>query len=374
MSTSSTPRLLATSSGGRAWALFSSTALACLSLAVFTSASALSPLPPDCLSRTVLLEAVAERDAERVRTELAGMSKAERKRQATDALMATLAWQKKQYCSPVSPSPAILRQLLAAGADPNAAKGEGDRTFLMQAVFERQLEMTSLALDAGANPNASNYHESPLLIAIRASDEALVTLLLKRKADPNFRVGGPPEHSTVHSALATAGRHPGPSNRVLKALITGGAVHPKVSSDLQPIDEFAQFYSGRPEDANETVVLLKKLGANVNGRPDADLSTPLTLAVQSSHTSLAVIEALLQNGADPNRYVLYGLTDRRDYENLPLKRRDILEVLFKHGARVEKTPKRGTLDVRSHVRMNGTADFKETYLRELDAMSATYPN
>lgn len=317
-----------------------------------------------------LLNAVADRRIEDIRALAAETDIRERTRKLSEALPFTLEWESTQ-CRSVRSDPKMLRLLLRLGADINA-KDQGERTFLMAALVHRNHQMARIGLDLGANPNSFSYHESPLIIAVRNGDEEAVKMLLASGAAVNLRVGAP--DSVVRSALSTAARYPGLRNAVLKTLIAGGARYP-AQPDVQPLDEFASFYHGRPEDADEALTLLLSLGARINWSSSdgpTGMGSPLCLSVQSSMRSMEVIQALLRHGANPNQYVLYALGSDPFYGKEGLERRDILELLFKNGARVSKSPKRGKDDVRSFILSNPTNREAAAYVRELDEMTEKY--
>jgi ankyrin repeat protein len=81
---------------------------------------------------------------------------------------------------------AVVRALLAAGADPNFTAADGESP-LKSAVPSPggavDLELFDLLLDAGACPNAGL--EPPLHIAVVRGHRALVAHLIRRGADPN---------------------------------------------------------------------------------------------------------------------------------------------------------------------------------------------
>lgn len=317
-----------------------------------------------------LLNAVADRRIEDIRALAAETDIRERTKKLSEALPLTLEWESTQ-CRAVRSDPEMLRLLLRLGADINA-RDQGERTFLMTALVHRNNQMARIGLDLGANPNSFSYHESPLIIAVRNGDQEAIKMLLASGAAVNLRVGAP--DSVVHGALSTAARYPGLRNTVLKALITGGARYP-ARPDVQPLDEFASFYHGRPEDAEETLTLLLSLGAKINWSSSdgpTGMYSPLYLSVQSSRRSMEVIQALLRHGANPNQYVLYALGSDPYHGTEGLQRRDILELLFQNGARVSKTPKRGKDDVRSFILSNPTNREAAAYVRELDEMTEKY--
>jgi ankyrin repeat protein len=325
-----------------------------------------------CPARTDFLQAVANRDIERARMELASLEGDNRTGQLADALHLTLEALHPTKCYLVGASPDLLRFLISVGADVNRSRWREGRTFLMQAVFYGQLDMAKKAVEAGADVNARNYYESPLLLAVQQGDEAFIRFLLFRGADPNLRVGD--EGSTISNALSAAARKPGKGNRILKALIAGGAVHPK-SDELQPLEELAKYYDGKGEDVDETILLLQSLGGEIEGRSNAGMNSPLCLAVKSIRNESYVIEALIRRGSDPNRFALFALAERHDYANIKLKRKDVLEILFRHGARIEKTKKPYTEDLHGYVlkmARPSPGGFNEAYIKEIDEISSKY--
>lgn len=79
--------------------------------------------------------------------------------------------------------PAMMRQLLAGGADATKAVGA-----LEKAVFRNCIEAIEMLIDAGAPINGHpDDHYRPLQTAIRDNYPQIVTLLLSRGADPNHK-------------------------------------------------------------------------------------------------------------------------------------------------------------------------------------------
>jgi ankyrin repeat protein len=78
---------------------------------------------------------------------------------------------------------AIVRQLLAAGADPNVEDEQG-RTALSYAVEKDELETVRVLLANGADPNAGRMN-LPLQVAAHRGSTAVVEVLLQAGADPN---------------------------------------------------------------------------------------------------------------------------------------------------------------------------------------------
>ncbi|HVS15288.1 MAG TPA: ankyrin repeat domain-containing protein [Thermoanaerobaculia bacterium] len=90
---------------------------------------------------------------------------------------------------------ATVRALLAAGADPNAAQGDG-LTALHWAATNGDAELAEMLLWAGARLDAKtrNGAFTPLLVAARAGRAAVVEVLLAR--------GAPPDQATATGATA----------------------------------------------------------------------------------------------------------------------------------------------------------------------------
>jgi uncharacterized protein len=76
-------------------------------------------------------------------------------------------------------------ELLAKGADVNAAQGDG-ATPLHWAAYKIDLELVRMLLDRGAKPDAVNrYGSSPLTEAVKAANSKLVEMLLDAGAEVN---------------------------------------------------------------------------------------------------------------------------------------------------------------------------------------------
>jgi ankyrin repeat protein len=101
--------------------------------------------------------------------------------------------------------PGAVRQLLAAGADPNATTANASELRpLHSAVAARSVEIVSRLLEAGADPDvqqAGGY--TPLHAAALHGDEAVVDLLLEAGADPGLA----DDNGTTASGHAAAEDH-----------------------------------------------------------------------------------------------------------------------------------------------------------------------
>ena len=150
---------------------------------------------------------------------------------------------------------AAVKALLAQGADPNAARGDGLSALHLTAE-EGNLEIVRLLLDAGADVAAKTHigHYQPLHLASRTGQADVVRVLLAAGADP--------EAVTTTTGVT-------PLHLAAKALDGAGAVR----------------------------VLLEH-GAPIDARESAAGQTPLMFA--ASFGRVAAIRKLLGHGADPS--------------------------------------------------------------------------
>ena len=175
--------------------------------------------------------------------------------------------------------------LLGAGADPNVAEDQGV-TPLMGACQNGSVALVAALLSAGANPGTPQANGvTPLMLAARAGAREVVRTLVARGSDVTAVL---PSSGQTALMWATAEGH----LDVMAALIAAGAdVHTPSTIGFTPL-----LFAVRNGDL-EAVTALLAAGADVNA-PGADGTHGLPLAVVSGHDTLA--RFLLDRGADPN--------------------------------------------------------------------------
>src|SRR2546427_4281858 len=123
---------------------------------------------------------------------------------------------------------ALIRTLLDAGADVNAAQADG-MTALHWAVYNDDADTARLLMRSGANVNAANrYGVPPLSLACTNGNADLVKFLLDAGADANASLqGGETVLMTAArsgnletaKALPAPGRHPNARERARRAAL-----------------------------------------------------------------------------------------------------------------------------------------------------------
>ena len=161
---------------------------------------------------------------------------------------------------------------------------EPDKT-LFRAISNDNLEGVKEALEVGANPNAvEGHHHTALSRAVVSDNSKIVGHLLDRGADPNARSGSG-ETPLHYSRFA--------SREVRDQLLTAGA-NPNGFDKIgqTPLHQAAE---SRSDPAIITALL--DAGADPNRPDELRAQTPLHLAA-NSNPHAAVVEALLDGGAD----------------------------------------------------------------------------
>jgi ankyrin repeat protein len=119
-----------------------------------------------------------------------------------------------------------VRELLAAGADPDARDEDG-RTPLSSAVLGGSIGLVGLLVESGADVNARDRHGfSALHFAAQENLPEMVRVLLARGADPNAQ---DEDGSSVLWRAVFSVSAPGP-NDVVRSLLDAGA-NPDVANN-----------------------------------------------------------------------------------------------------------------------------------------------
>ena len=221
------------------------------------------------------------------------------------------------YAAAQNANPAVAEALIAGGADLEANTGFPYHTPLHEAVLNDNLAVVEALLAAGADPNSlkssarggitdviggtGGDRPTPLHFAANwRINPAVVEALLEAGADPNARNrrGMTPLHAVARRAYNpydSAATTVKLRNHlaVVEALLAGGA------------DPNARGRDGRKDAAEDRKAALEAAErckaeqesiASIQGH----LDTPLHLAASRYNAHPAVVEALLEAGADPN--------------------------------------------------------------------------
>src|SRR5712672_2832405 len=225
-------------------------------------------------------------------------------------------------------------KMIAAGADVNAAQGDGT-TPLHWAAYKIDADLVKALLQRGAKPNViNNYGSSPLAEAVKVANAGLVKMLLD--AGSNVEVPNQ-EGQTALMLAARAG-----SVDVADLLVRHGAnVNAKEKWRGQTALMWAadagsaamtRFLIGHKADVNARA-LANDWPTQMTGeprnqyRPTGGL-TPLLYAARSGCTDC--VQALLDAGADPNRPNPDGVTPLMvAIDNFAF---DTAKLLFEGGA------------------------------------------
>ncbi|MBN2494440.1 MAG: ankyrin repeat domain-containing protein [Deltaproteobacteria bacterium] len=260
-----------------------------------------------------LLDAVARRDAQRVRRLLEmGVSPEQRDADGRPALMSLAYGGDKEIAS----------LLLDCGADVDAVDAQGE-TSLMLAAAQGQSGLVGLLLARGAQVNASDkYGYSPLLHALKEGQTALARTLIEAGADVHASAtygwnalmltaktgdvelaralvgrGLPVQAYTDYGCSALSEAAAAGQLGMLECLLDAGA---KVDNACCQYAKGHDITLAGPAAAGHPDVLrlLLDRGARADA-PGRDGRTALMLAVHNDHP--ACVEVLLEAGADPDQ-------------------------------------------------------------------------
>ncbi|KAF7562340.1 hypothetical protein G7046_g1773 [Stylonectria norvegica] len=233
----------------------------------------------------------------------------------------------------------FLPLLVAAGANLSSPKG-----IMETAVSFNDMQALNWLLDQGLSPNEkAPKGQSPLTTAIKDNRIEIVDLLLSRGADPNIRgqdwpvcmaVHNPPILKRILSVLAEPRAFKGVMEMAVVAnqlesvkmlLASGVSVEDKNGGVFSPLTTAIR------EDRREIVkYLLTEGGADINS-PGEHL--PIVKAVRRYHgEDTAIIELLLEHGAEPNKIYRGWNAIMQGVENGDA---EVLRLLSKNGVDLE---------------------------------------
>jgi len=190
----------------------------------------------------------------------------------------------------------MIERLLKAGADPNASDQSGE-TLIMTATHNGDTRAVEVLLANGAQVNVKQKDSgtTPLMLAIRENQSAIVKLLLAHDAEvgaATIKGTKPPRRA------ADAG---GGSHGV--GIIRGGL--PPTGSQTPTTGAMTPLLYAARDGRLEIVRMLIDAGANIE-TAEANNITPLQMAI--GNDNIAVAEYLLEKGANPNSADDYGRT------------------------------------------------------------------
>ncbi len=190
-----------------------------------------------------------------------------------------------------------MRAYLDAGGDPDLSS-QADNTLLMEASHYKQVAISRLLLQSGADPNAHNHSfHTPLTFALKKPSTLPPVVMT-----PAGAVGFPamPDEARDRSAMVA---------QVHLLIEFGADINPSIPIDevtLRTRDGFKTPLQQAIEIGDLTLVQwLLSHGANIDGG-DANGTTPLATAVREGQIRLA--QLLIEAGASPHLRDLHGQT------------------------------------------------------------------
>lgn len=195
-------------------------------------------------------------------------------------------------------SPAIIKQAIELGADPNAMTMSDDgplMTALMYAIISETeaVEKAAVLLNAGADPNArAILGLTAIYFAVEKNNLDILKLLLEHGADINSadEAGDTPLMEAINEFDRWSGEE---QWDMLKLLLAGGAdVNRKNHLKHTVLHEVSK------ASPPEILKLILEAGAEVNAADEKSI-TPLMLAA-ANNTHPESVRLLLESGADPS--------------------------------------------------------------------------
>jgi ankyrin repeat protein len=227
----------------------------------------------------------------------------------------------------------FVQALLDKGAKIETQDNQG-RTALNRAVIEGKIDAVRMLLDkkAGINVRANNG-ATPLFNAVTYGRQPIVQLLIERGAD----VDQADAAANTPLMVAAEGGVYLPNNVPVMNMLIGA----KAKIDLQDGRGRSALYRAAAEGKEDAVRLLLEKKADQNLK-STDASTPLLAAV--TYNKLGAATVLLDHGADANMADAGGNTPLMavaEGSYYPKSQAEMINLLLKHGAKMELTNGRG---------------------------------
>ncbi len=220
--------------------------------------------------------------------------------------------------------PGIVRILVDAGADVNA-RDKDDDPLLYTAVREDEPEIVQILLDAGADVNARNSSDDPLLYtAVYWGYSEIVRILVDAGADVNARNSS--DDPLLYTAVYWG------YSEIVRILVDAGADVNARNNSGDPL-----LYTAVREDEPEIVRILVDAGADVNARNNSG-DPLLYTAVREDEPE--IVRILVDAGADVNARNNSG--DPLLYTAVREDEPEIVRILVDAGAQVNVRDRWGT--------------------------------
>ena len=198
---------------------------------------------------------------------------------------------------------AKTRALLDAGADPNKASKGGKTALLLAAMSDPSIEIVRLLISKGASITAVDEGKTTaLLAAAQGNDTETIRLMIDAGLDVNAAnvVGLTPLMFTAGFYANTQATSMLLARKARVNVVSADSVDPPDTSKAGPVQtgRFTPLILTTTFGPPSLAKSLLDAGANVNVK-DVRGMTPLMLAVATDRQDPAMIQLLLDHGADP---------------------------------------------------------------------------